>query len=150
MIILIIIISMLIFVDQISKYLVITKLYKISLNIIPHLLNFTYVENRGALFGLGQSFTIFFLIANIIIVLALIFYMTKKRKLLSKSFTTVLILFISGGIGNLIDRITKGFVIDFLDISPIFDWPVFNIADIYVVIACILFSILLLVKKEKL
>ena len=150
MIILIIIISMLIFVDQISKYLVITKLYKISLNIIPHLLNFTYVENRGALFGLGQSFTIFFLIANIIIVLALIFYMTKKRKRLSKSFTTVLILFISGGIGNLIDRITKGFVIDFLDISPIFDWPVFNIADIYVVIACILFSILLLVKKEKL
>lgn len=148
--IILIIISMLIFVDQISKYLVITKLYKNSLNIIPHLLNFTYVENRGALFGLGQSFTIFFIIANIIIVLALIFYMTKKRKLLSKSFTTVLILFISGGIGNLIDRITKGFVIDFLDISPIFDWPVFNIADIYVVIACILFSILLLVKKEKL
>ena len=149
MIILTIIIVILIFVDQISKYMVITKLYKGSLNIIPYLLNFTYVENKGALFGLGQSFTAFFIITNIIIVLALIFYLSKKRKLISKSFTTVLILFISGGIGNLIDRITKGFVIDFIDISPIFDWPVFNIADVYVVIACVLFSILILVKKEK-
>lgn len=146
----ILIIVILIFIDQISKYIIITKLYKGSLNIIPHFLNFTYVENRGALFGLGQGFTIFFIISNIIIVLALIAYMLKKRKLISKFYITVLIFLISGGIGNLIDRITKGFVIDFLDIGPIFDWPVFNIADVYIVIACILFSIMLLVKKEKL
>jgi len=130
--------SILILIDQISKYLIRINLYDKSINIIPHLLKFTYVENRGALFGIGQNSTLFFIIFSIIIIGAIIAISIMQRNNLNKLEKISLCLILSGGIGNLIDRIFFGFVTDFLDISPFFDWPVFNIADIYVVSGCVL------------
>lgn len=73
-------------------------------------------------------------------------YYLLKHKETSKYIKISLILIISGAIGNFIDRITKGYVVDFIHfyIKNIFDWPVFNVADIFVVCGTILLAVIIL------
>lgn len=134
----------LVLIDQISKYLIRIKLFEESISIIPNFLKFTYVENRGALFGIGQNSTFIFILLNLIIIIGIVIFYIKQRLKLSKIEKVSVAFVLSGGIGNLIDRILFGFVTDFLDISPFFSWPVFNFADIFVVVGCILLCISLL------
>ena len=72
-----------------------------------------------------------------------IFYFEKNRSefkgKLSKIFFTMVI---AGGIGNLIDRIFRGFVVDFIDINQLFNFAIFNVADIYVTVAAVFFVIM--------
>ena len=106
-----------------------------NINIIPNFFNITYTENNGAAFGIGS--TSFVLIISILIVIGLIILIIKERNKITNF--TPFILILSGSIGNLIDRIFKGYVIDFLDFN-IFTFPNFNIADI-----CIVLGIFLLI-----
>lgn len=126
------IIILLIVVDQVIKYLCIGLLKPVgSVKIIDGLLNFTYVENRGAAFGVLQNQRWFFIILTSIfcfLILYLLFYY-KQHNFWSKMAASLIL---AGGIGNLVDRIKYGYVIDFISVS--FFPPVFNFADCCVVI----------------
>ncbi|MDF2840946.1 MAG: Lipoprotein signal peptidase [Clostridia bacterium] len=140
------IIAAVIGLDQFTKYLTLTKLMPIqNYSVIPGFLEFTYVENYGIAFGMFQNKTLFFIIAISIIaafVLTLIFKMVKKHVF----FTICLSLIFGGAIGNLIDRIRLGFVVDFIHFS--FFPPVFNIADSGVVVGAIALGIAIMFTKE--
>lgn len=114
-------------IDQLIKFLVYSYLKPVgSVEIIPGLFSLTYVENKGAAFGMMANMRWVFIIFTIAVI-AVLFYVLFKKKIKSKMFTASAILLIGGGIGNLIDRIFLGYVIDYLSIS--FFPPVCNFAD---------------------
>lgn len=98
-------------------------------------INLTYLENRGAAFGILQDKRIFFLIITIAIVCYLLYYFYKSYKTNPVILNTSLSLIISGALGNFYDRFVNGFVVDFLEFS-FFSFPVFNVADIFVTLGC--------------
>lgn len=142
--------AVLLIVDQVTKYYVLLDLKPIgSFSVIPHFLEFSYVENRGAAFGLFQNtmwlISIFSAIAFIALVLSLFLY--KKHSFFS--YCAVLLI-LSGGIGNLIDRLRFGFVVDFIHVL-FFDY-IFNFADCCVTVGAALLichAILLTVREKK-
>ena len=125
--------------DQISKILAVKYLVNIgSIPVIKDIFHLTYVENRGAAFGMFQNNQIFFIIiAMIACAFGLYFLYKKQLNLLGKS---AIILIISGAVGNLIDRIRLGFVVDYFDFRIFWNY-VFNVADVFVVIGTILLCI---------
>ena len=139
-------------IDQVLKYLVVNFLDKTNpTEIIPNLFSLTYVENKGAAFGMLSDARWIFITFTIIITAFLIYILFKKR-INNKLFLTSVVLIIGGGIGNLIDRIFLGYVVDFLSIS--FFPPVCNFADYCITIGAVLLVIYILfmsdfTKKEK-
>lgn len=133
---------MVVVIDYIIKILVINNLKPISsLEIIPGLFSLNYVENKGAAFGMlanARWIFIVFTIAVIIFFIIFLFWKKPTSKLLNVAF----ILIIGGGIGNLIDRIFYGYVVDYLSIS--FFPPVCNFADYCVTIGAFLLVIYLM------
>jgi signal peptidase II len=125
--------------DQLSKYIAINYLSSIgSIPIIKNVFHLTYVENRGAAFGMFQNNQIIFVLVAAITCIFGLYYLYKKEvNLLGK---TAIILIISGAIGNLIDRVRLGFVVDYFDFRIIWDY-VFNIADVFVVVGTILLCV---------
>ena len=134
--------------DILTKYLVTCNMSAgDTIPLISGFFHLTYVRNTGAAFSILSGQRIFLIILPALVVLALIIYIIAKKptnKLLLLSFSMI----ISGGIGNLIDRISLGYVIDFLDFRLI-NFPVFNVADIWVTCGAALFVILLLFSKEE-
>lgn len=142
----VLIIAAVIALDQFSKYLTLTRLKPIGdFNVISGFLEFTYVENFGIAFGMFQNKTLFFIICIAIIAAILLYFIFKMRKQYV-FYTICLSLIFGGAIGNLIDRIRLGFVVDFIHFS--FFPPVFNIADSGVVVGAIALSIAILLTKE--
>ncbi|MBR6769953.1 MAG: signal peptidase II [Lachnospiraceae bacterium] len=137
------VLSVLIYLDQAAKLLATEHLKgQAHYSLIPHVLEFAYLENSGAAFGIFFGKQTFLIILTGCIMLLLIykfFHIPRGKRyfLLKTSF----ILIISGGIGNLIDRIYHGYVVDFIYFVLI-DFPIFNIADCYVCIGMALLSIL--------
>ena len=127
----IIILSVLI--DQISKYIVVQTLplYD-SITLIEGFFSFTHIQNRGAAWGMFSEHRWVFLAATAIaiIVLPIVLYRFRKLHVL---FGTSMSLIIGGAVGNMIDRLFLGYVVDFLEFTFI-DFPVFNIADICIVV----------------
>ena len=128
-----------------------TKNYAIN-NLIENpysgtLFNFTYLENRGAAFGILQDKRIFFIILTLAIVFALIYYFLKNYKTNPKVLNIALAMIISGAIGNFYDRLFQGYVVDFIEFAFV-NFPVFNIADIFVTIGSILLIIYMIVAEE--
>jgi signal peptidase II len=140
----------LIAVDQVTKYLAVENLKgQDSYVIIDGIFELHYLENRGAAFGLLQNQKIFFVLIAVII-LALIAYVlwkTPYHRIYIKLHMALI--FIAGGaIGNLIDRIRLDYVVDFFYFSLI-NFPIFNVADVYVTFSAVALVILLLfVYKE--
>lgn len=134
----------LILVDQLSKLSAIHHLMgKDPLVLIDGVFELRYLENRGAAFGILQDKKLFFVIFTII-VLCLIIYVYLKRIPCEKKFIwmdLICILFVSGAVGNFIDRITKNYVVDFFYFKLI-NFPIFNVADIYVTVAAFAMIIL--------
>lgn len=117
--------------DIFTKYLAVKNLMDISsVPIINGILHLTYVENSGVAFGMLRDKRIVFVTLSIIIlvVLGIYFYKAHSKDAWLKLGT---VLIFSGSIGNMIERVSKGFVVDFLDFRLI-NFPVFNIADIAV------------------
>lgn len=112
---------------------VLKNMYNFSVVLIDGVLNLTYVENTGGAFGIGSNFILIFIISNSIVIgLLTIIIFLKKQELTMQTLIAISAV-IAGGISNLIDRIFRGYVIDYIDINPIIKYPVFNIADICVV-----------------
>ena len=132
--ILLLISAALVAVDQISKYAVVKYLPKgETVRAIPYLFNFVYVENKGAAWGmLADKRWIFIIVSSVAIVLlaGILLYAARSKKPLVCS----LVLIFAGGIGNMIDRIANGYVVDFIQFGFFTSFPVFNAADSFVVI----------------
>ncbi|MCD8338121.1 MAG: signal peptidase II [Lachnospiraceae bacterium] len=135
---------LLIAADQITKYLAARFLAGTSgITLIPGVFELYYLENRGAAFGILNNRQLFFvLIALIISVFAVYVFVRFPHGKSYHPLRFVCSLIIAGAIGNMIDRLARGYVIDFLYFSLI-DFPVFNIADCYVCIGAGLAVILL-------
>ena len=116
-----------ILVDQFTKYLI-SYNYKFFLNIDFFLFRFDFVKNYGAAFNLFSGSRIFLSLLSVTCSIVLIYLILRKN--ISNSFDLYAYTFILGGtIGNGIDRVFKGFVVDFINLN-IINFPVFNIADI--------------------
>jgi signal peptidase II len=136
-------------IDQGTKYLAIIRLKdKQPISIINNFLQLKYVENRGAAFGILQNKQMPLIILTFLILIGIIYYLYKNRKL-TKISKISLWGIIGGSIGNLIDRIRLNFVVDFIDVNfwGYYDFPVFNIADSFLVVFTILLSILVFTEK---
>ncbi|CAH2212814.1 signal peptidase II [Tepidibacter aestuarii] len=135
----------LVLLDQVTKYYALNFLSKIgSITIIDNMFNLTYVENRGAAFGMLQNQKWFFILVAFVVVSFIVYYL-RTNKNISRLYQVSLVLILAGAIGNLIDRIRLNFVVDFFDFIV---WPVFNMADICVVIGGILLSYIIIFDKE--
>ena len=137
-----------ILLDQVSKFLVLSTLgFERSKNIIPNLLNFTLVKNKGAAFSLFSNSTNILTITSILASLLLITIILKSPP---RSFwnLTGLAYLLGGTVGNGIDRFFKGYVLDFFELVPI-DFPIFNVADVSINIAIICFIIDIIKTKDK-
>ena len=129
-----------VFLDQLTKFFI-RKNFQLSQSIpvIKNIFHLTFITNTGSAFGLFKNFNLFFIFFSIIVIIAIFYYIgkiNKNEKLLQFSLSLLL----GGTIGNLIDRIFYGHVIDFIDFRI---WPVFNVADSTVTISIVLLIILL-------
>ena len=141
----------LIALDQLTKYFATKYLqHNKPFVIIDNVLELTYVENRGAAFGILQNKQLLFYALTIVVLVAICVLLYKIDDFKNNIFYFVfLILIFSGAIGNFIDRLKNKYVVDFIYFKPI-DFPVFNLADIYITIACVFMIIYLFIfDREK-
>ena len=134
---------LIVLLDQLTKFLI-KQNFQLneSVPIINNVFHMTYITNTGSAFGLFRGFNVFFVMFSVIVIIA-VFYYIEKIKNNERMLQLSAGLLLGGTIGNLIDRLFHGFVIDFLDFRV---WPVFNIADSAVTIS-VIFLIILLWKK---
>jgi signal peptidase II len=119
-------------IDQIIKYIVVAS--NCSISIIPNIFNLMYVKNTGGVYGIFQNSNLIFTIISIIVLIILFIYsknITKDNKLKQVLWQLIL----AGGASNLIDRIFRGFVVDFVQMLG---FGVFNLADACIVISAII------------
>ncbi|WP_423219675.1 signal peptidase II [Clostridium hydrogeniformans] len=132
-----------IILDRVTKIYALNNLAgKKDLIIIKDFFQFSYLENRGAAFGIFQNRVIFLTLFTCILISAMIFYLYKNRKS-SKLLAISLSMVISGAIGNLFDRVYYKYVVDFilLHYKDVYYYPTFNVADILVVVGTVLLGI---------
>lgn len=145
----IILAAIIVIIDQLAKLLVIANIGSMdSIHIIPGLFDFVYVENTGAAFSILSENTVLLSLISVAFCLGVcIFWYIKKPK--NKLFCTALTMLFAGALGNAIDRIFRGFVVDFIYASFI-TFPVFNIADIAITCgAAILIIYMLFFDKDE-
>ncbi len=124
-----------IIIDQITKYWAVYLKSNPPIVLIDNFLQLNYTENHGAAFGMLQGKQTFFIIVTIVILVVIIYTLIKNNKL--SNISRISLILISGGaVGNLIDRIRLHYVVDFIDVNfgKIYDFPIFNAADSFVVI----------------
>ena len=140
----------LVFFDQITKRLAVLNLKNQEpFILIKNVFQLCYLENRGAAFGILQGRRIFFLIITCIVLFVLAYcYVrapyTKKFRILR----VILVMVAAGAVGNFIDRFSRGYVVDFLYFNLI-NFPIFNMADIYVTCAAVLFAVLIIFRYKE-
>ena len=134
----VIISAIIIFLDQITKFIVIKLYSENSFEIIKNIFYIDLTQNTGIAFSLNSGNLKNILISGLILFFIIRFLFTQKKYLNIMTLTT-LDLVIAGGISNLIDRIFRGGVIDFISIS---EFPIFNIADVFVVIRMVIICFL--------
>ncbi|MBQ9861771.1 MAG: signal peptidase II [Clostridia bacterium] len=130
--------------DQLTKWLAVLSLKNAeTITLIPKVLGLTYVENAGAAFGILQGQRWFFLILTGVVMAAILWLLLfgKFRKYLLFNISATLI--VAGGIGNFIDRLIHGYVVDFIEVL-FFEFPVFNVADCFVVVGSVLLLVFFL------
>ena len=131
--------AILIGLDQAVKYLVVLNLKgNPPIDIIKNVFQLAYLENRGAAFGILENKRIFFYLCAVVILIVVAYFYTKvpmEKKFLPLRICAIFIA--SGAIGNVIDRVRLNYVVDFLYFKLI-DFPIFNVADIYVTFAAVM------------
>ncbi|MGL5439079.1 MAG: signal peptidase II [Filifactoraceae bacterium] len=141
------IIVFLVGIDQLTKYWARNYLSEVdSIEIIKNFLHLTYVENRGAAFGMFQGGSFIFGIISIIVLLGLFIYLNKSKSPKVQYFIGSIIT--AGALGNLIDRFKFGYVTDMIDFRGIWQW-VFNVADIYVVLGGVAFLWVIMIEERQ-
>jgi len=138
-----IIVPAILVLDRLTKLFFVQSLAAgASIPVIKGFFHFTLVYNRGAAFGVLKNQIPFFILTSVIAIFIILFHLRKSPAIEKAALGFIL----AGAVGNLIDRIFLGYVIDFLDfhVAPFFYWPVFNIADSAITIgACMLGWLLL-------
>lgn len=136
--------AVLIFMDQLTKRLAVENLKnQASVPVWRGVFELHYLENHGAAFGLLQNRRGFFLVTTAILLVLIVFFYFRQIPDESRyrPLNLVAVLFFAGAIGNFIDRVKTGYVVDFFYFVLI-DFPIFNVADIYVVVAAFLLIVL--------
>ena len=124
-----------VFLDQLTKYLAVVFLQgEPSFPIIEDVIHFTFVKNPGAAFGMLKDHRWVFMVVSTVAIAALIVYLVAFHQE-SRWMQASLAMIIGGGIGNMIDRVALGYVVDFIDVRAI-DFYVFNVADSFVCVGC--------------
>jgi len=141
---------LIIILDQVTKFGA-TK-YLMGQNpyiIIKDHFELRYVENYGAAFGILQQKRVFFIIITSLVILFIIFYFYKYFDKFNTIAKISISIFLGGAIGNFIDRVRLGYVVDFLRVNLFksYDFPVFNLADMFIVVGTILIVYLVLFDK---
>lgn len=134
-------------IDQLSKYYIQLNFpLGASLPVVPGLFHITYILNPGAAFGILENQRVFFIIIAIIMIGTIVYVYPRLPQGLPL-LTAGIGLLVGGTIGNVIDRIQTGHVVDFFDFRV---WPVFNIADIAICVgvAAIIYTMLIMSYKE--
>lgn len=143
------IIAFVIAADQISKLFVLKYLKEVGdVPLIKGVFHLTYVENKGAAFGMLKDARWLFMIISAVAVVLISVYLILNYKKTKPFFAICLAAIAGGGVGNMIDRIGTGFVVDFLNFELI-HFPVFNIADSFVTVGAFALIIYLIVSEIK-
>tara|TARA_B100000900_G_scaffold332021_1_gene292858 strand:+ start:266 stop:751 length:486 start_codon:yes stop_codon:yes gene_type:complete len=137
-------------IDQVTKVIIVSKfnLYE-SISIFPFL-NITFIVNYGFAFGFLNSPSLNQIIVSIVILSIIIYFLYLLIRTQDHFFKFCLVLILSGAVGNFLDRILRGYVVDFIDIYVFnYHWPAFNVADscISIGFVILIFNILFLNKK---
>lgn len=139
---------LLVVLDQLTKFLVVLFLKnRPSVSLIPGVLELTYLENYGAAWGILENARWLFLLLAVFM-LALLFFIGRRMAVHFQNkrlYRFLLEALAAGTVGNAIDRLKNGYVIDFINVSFI-DFPVFNLADCYIMVSIVLF--LVVYRKE--
>lgn len=146
----ILLLAVLIFLDQLTKHFAVVYLKdQMPISIIDGVFELNYLENRGAAFGMLQDQKLFFIFIAVVILAVIVYVLIKTPNQRKYTKLHIALVCIAGGaIGNMIDRLKLDYVVDFLYFSLI-NFPIFNVADIYVTLSAIYLVILLLfVYKE--
>lgn len=137
-------------IDQWTKHLAVTYLKgQEAIILIPGVFELSYLENMGAAFGILENMQWVFMIGTCVILAVCVFLfirLPKERHYLPFIFTASMMA--AGGVGNTIDRIVQGYVVDFLYFSLI-DFPVFNVADMYVTVGAAVFALFYMLSEEE-
>ena len=136
--------------DQLSKFIAVKYLMPVSsFPIIKDVIHFTYVENKGAAFGMLQDQRRVFMVISTVMIAVLIFIMVKYKKYFHPLMLIGIAFVFGGGIGNMIDRTLLGYVVDFIDFTLI-NFAVFNIADSFICVGVGLMLLDVILKKSDL
>ena len=141
----------LVILDQVTKALVIIffNLYD-SVALLP-MINLTFVVNYGFAFGLLNNPSLNQILVSLVILAIIVYFLYLLIKTQDKIFQLTLTLILAGALGNFIDRIFRGFVIDFIDIYiGKYHWPAFNIADSCITVGFVVLMINILFLNKKL
>ena len=136
--------------DQLTKLLIIKNIPYHSVIQLNDYFSIVNVGNTGIAFSMFQNNNIFFIVLVSLVLIYIIFFIIKNNKEFTKLQINCFLLILSGGIGNLIDRIFRGAVVDFIDIGykEVYRWPAFNFADSCVCVGIILFVISILFSNK--
>ena len=137
--------SLVVIIDRLTKYILCRNFSEgQSARVVPGLFHITLVLNSGAAFGLFKGRSVFFTVLTALVIVLICFYIWRGgcKDLL---ILTALGLILGGAVGNLIDRVMFGYVIDFLDFRI---WPVFNIADASITIGAFILAVRLIFDKR--
>ncbi|WP_270749418.1 signal peptidase II [Fusobacterium hominis] len=128
----IVLILILVGADQLSKYLIDTTMFEgETLPLVSNFFHITYVKNRGIAFGLFQGKLDIIGVATIIAIVAIAYFLYKERKKMSIIEQLGFIYILAGAIGNMIDRVFRGYVVDMIDFRGIWSY-IFNLADVWI------------------
>lgn len=137
-----------VFIDQLTKHLVQASMaLSDTIPLVEGIFHLTYIHNYGAAFSLLEDQRIFLILLPSLITIGILFYLGRYRRKTHWLMQLSLSLIAAGGMGNLIDRISRGYVVDFLDFRV---FPIFNVADIAVCCGCGLLVLYLFVVEPKL
>lgn len=142
-----IIVTAVLFLDQLTKSLVSNKLaLNQSVPLIKGILHLTLIHNRGAAFGILKNQITLFIFTSAVAIILIYFNLKDKKQKKHPVYTVSLCLILAGALGNLIDRLFLGYVVDFIDFRI---WPVFNVADSAITVGAVLLGYSMLKSQVK-
>lgn len=125
------IVAIIIVIDQVLK---IWMQQVGEITILRGILNFKVMQNTSAAYGIGSNSTIMYVMTNLVILGVIFKFITTQNEFVDKKLKVFLSFILAGGISNVIDKIIKGYVIEFIDFKQVINLPVFNLADLFVLI----------------
>ena len=130
-ILLLIVVLFIIIIDQGIK-LYVTKIQEIQ--VIPNILKFSVMQNTKPAYGIGSGSTFMYVLTNLVVLSVIFKFITTQNEYVDIKLKIFLCFILAGGISNIIDRLIRGYVVEFIDFTQIINLPVFNIADLFTLV----------------